>query len=73
MARTESKRDVFRRLAAQRTTAVLDRLRVLGHCSDSQRYEYTEEDVRRIFRAIESELKVVKAKFTNSTKSEFQL
>ena len=73
MAKTESKREAFRRLATQRTNAVLNRLRILGHCSDSQRYEYTDEDVRKIFRTIESELKALKAKFTNSSKSKFQL
>jgi len=73
MARTESKKDAFRRLATQRTNAVLNRIRILGHCSNPQLYEYGQEDVRRIFRAIESELKAVKAKFTNSNKSEFKL
>ncbi len=73
MPSTESKRDAFRRLATQRTNAVINRLRILGHCSDSQRYEYTEQDVRKIFRTIESELKTVKAKFTNSSRSKFQL
>jgi len=73
MARTESKSDAFRRLATQRTNAVLNRLRILGHCSDSQRYEYTEQDARKIFRTIESELKAVKAKFMNSSRSRFQL
>ena len=73
MTRNESKEDAFRRLATQRTNAVLNRLRILGHCSNPQLYEYTQEDVRRIFRAIESELKAVKTKFTNSNKSEFKL
>lgn len=73
MVRNESKKDAFRRLATQRTGAVLNRLRILGHCSNPQLYEYTQEDVRKIFRAIESELKAVKAKFTNSSKSEFKL
>ena len=69
----ESKRDKFRRLATQRTNAVLDRLRVLGHCANTQQYEYSEEDIRKMFRAIESQVKAVKAKFTSSSKSEFQL
>lgn len=73
MARTESKRDAFRRLATQRTSAVIGRLRILGHCSNPQLYEYTQEDVRKMFRAIESEMKAVKAKFTSTSKSEFQL
>ena len=73
MVRTESKKDAFRRLATQRTNAVIKRLRILGHCSNPQLYEYTQEDVKKMFRAIESELRSVKAKFTNSSQSEFKL
>ena len=74
MARpSESKNEAFHRLATKRTNAVLERLRILGHCVNPQFYEYSEEDVKKIFRAIEKELKVVKMKFQNSTKSEFRL
>jgi hypothetical protein len=69
----ESKNEAFKRLATRRTNAVLERLRILGHCANPQLYEYTEEDVKKIFRAIEKELRVVKMKFQNSAKSEFQL
>jgi hypothetical protein len=70
---SESKNEAFHRLATKRTNAVLERLRVLGHCANPQLYDYTQEDVKKIFRAIEKELKVVKMKFQNSTKSEFRL
>lgn len=70
---SESKEEAFRRLATKRTNAVLERVRVLGHCANPQLYEYSEEDVKRIFRAIEKELKVVKTRFQNSSKSEFRL
>ena len=73
MSRSESKRDAFRRLATQRTNNVLDRLRVLGHCANPHLYEYSDEDVKRIFKAIDAELRAVKAKFQNSSRSEFQL
>ncbi len=73
MKNNESKKEAFRRLATHRTNAVLNRLRILGHCANPQLYEYTQEDVKRMFRAIESELKGVKAKFTNSSQSEFKL
>ncbi|MBA7704266.1 hypothetical protein ES703_113068 [subsurface metagenome] len=73
MSRSESKRDAFRRLATQRTNNVLDRLRVLGHCSNPHLYEYSDEDVKRIFKAIDAELRAVKAKFQNSSRSEFQI
>jgi len=73
MSRSESKKDAFRRLATQRTNNVLDRLRVLGHCANPHLYEYSDEDVKRIFKAIDAELRAVKAKFQNSSRSEFQL
>ncbi|MCK4402904.1 MAG: hypothetical protein KAV98_03965 [Dehalococcoidia bacterium] len=70
---SESKEEAFRRLATKRTNAVLERIRVLGHCANPQLYDYTQEDVRKIFQAIEKELRVVKVRFQNSTKSEFRL
>lgn len=69
----ESKRDAFRRLATQRTNAVLDRLRILGHCANPALYEYSEEDVRKMFRAIDAEVRAVKVKFRNSSRCEFEL
>lgn len=74
MARkNESKKEAFRRLATHRTNAVLSRLCILGHCSNPQLYEYTQEDVRKMFRAIEAEVRATKAKFVNSSKSDFKL
>jgi len=74
MARpSESKKEAFQRLATKRTNAVLERIRVLGHCANPQLYDYSQEDVKKIFQAIEKELRVVKVRFQNSTKSEFRL
>lgn len=73
MVSKEAKQQRFRRLATQRTNAVLHRLQILGHCANPQLYDYSEEDVRKIFRAIESEVKAIKAKFSNASRSEFQL
>ena len=73
MPRSESKSAAFRRLATKRTNAVIDRLRILGHCANPQLYEYSQDDVKKMFRAIEAELRTAKAKFKNSARSEFQL
>lgn len=67
------KRDAFERLATQRTRAVLDKLRVLGNCANPQLYEYTEDDVKTILRAIRSELRNVEAAFSQKTRREFKL
>ncbi len=63
MGTKETKRDRFVRLAEARTNKIIDMVRLLGNCSSTSNYEYTEEDVRKIFTAIERELKITKAKF----------
>lgn len=73
MADKKLKQERFRRLASQRTNAVLHRLQILGHCANPQLYEYSEEDVRKIFRAIDLEVRTTKARFSNTNRSEFQL
>lgn len=73
MPEKESKHDAFRRLATQRTNAVLERLRILGRCANRQSYEYDGEDVNKIFRAIEAELREIKAKFRDSKQNKFTL
>lgn len=60
---TESKRDKFIRLAEARTNKILEMLRLLGNCSSKSNYEYTDEDVRKIFGALEKELKSTKNRF----------
>jgi hypothetical protein len=70
---TETKRDAFKRLAEKRTNAVLDRVRVLGNLSNPYAYEYSEDDIRLIFGAIEQELRSTRAKFQNVKRREFKL
>ena len=72
MATKETKRDRFVRLAEARTNKIIDMMKLLGNCSSTANYEYTEEDVKKIFSAIEHELKNTKAKFngTDSPKEE---
>ena len=67
------KHENFRRLAVQRTNALLQRLRVLGNCANRQLYEYEDAEVNKMFNAIEKELRATKAKFLNSREKEFRL
>lgn len=59
----ESKHDKFKRLAISRGERVLKELRLLSNLSNSGNYEYTDEDVKALFSAIESEVKACKARF----------
>lgn len=69
----ETKRDAFKRLAEKRTNAVLDRIRILANCANPYAYEYSDEDVRVIFSAIEQELRLAKTKFASHRHREFKL
>ena len=73
MSRNDRKKEAFSRLAAQRTNNVLERLRILGNCANRQLYDYSDEDVKKIFAAIDKEVRLVKAKFLNSRRPDFSL
>lgn len=60
------RQDRFQRIATNRTNKILDMLRLLGNCSNTANYEYTPDEVKQIFSAIEAEVKIQKAKFTAS-------
>lgn len=59
----ETKRDKFVRLAEARTNKIIDMIQLLGNCSNTNNYDYTQQDVEIIFSAIESELREAKKKF----------
>ncbi|OGW85571.1 MAG: hypothetical protein A2987_01290 [Omnitrophica bacterium RIFCSPLOWO2_01_FULL_45_10] len=65
----ETKVDRFKRVASRRTQNVLDAMRKLGNCSNKGIYNYTDEEVMKIFHAIEQELKRVKILFTTKSKN----
>lgn len=60
----ETKRDKFVRLAEARTNKIIDTLQLLGNCSNTSAYEYTQQDVDQIFTAIEAEVREAKKKFS---------
>lgn len=70
----ETRRQRFKRIAGARTNKILDMLKLLGNCSNTGNYEYSENDVKKIFNAIETEVKISKAKFIKSAKkNKFEL
>jgi len=62
------KRERFERLAIYRTNEVLRKLQILGHCANRSAYEYSEEDINKIFVAIEKQVKETRAKFHFASK-----
>ena len=68
MTDINTKRKNFHRLAQVRTEAALEKIRILGNCANRSSYSYTDEEVGRIFNALDEQLKIVKAKFRQPRK-----
>ena len=60
----ENKRERFVRIAENRTNRIIDTLRLLANCSNKSNYDYTDEDIKQIFNAIEKEVKNARNAFT---------
>jgi hypothetical protein len=57
------KKESFHRLSQARLAKVKDALDVLGNCSNKSAYEYTEEEVVKIFNEIEEKVRHTKTEF----------
>jgi len=69
----ETREQRFKRIAEKRTDRILNDIRVLANCSNKSSYSYADEDVNKIFRAIEDELKYAKTKFKVTRSKKFTL
>ena len=73
LSNNENRRERFKRLATARTNAVLQKLKVLGNCANRQAYEYTEEEIDKIFVSVDKYLKSIKSKFHFPKEEKFKL
>jgi hypothetical protein len=71
----ESKRERFIRIVERRVNNILNKLDSLGKCSNKKNYDYDDEDVKIIFKAIDSKINEIKElyKYTNKKKEKFKL
>lgn len=63
---TKTKRERFIDVAGKRTNRIINDFRLLGNCSATNNYEYSESDIRKMFSAIENSLKETKVKFVKT-------
>lgn len=63
MDNEQIKSERFIKIAEKRTNNILATLRLLGNCANTNNYKYTDEQVKKIFNAIDLELKSTKAKY----------
>lgn len=69
----ESRSDRFKRIATKRTNEVLEKIRILGNCANKSSYEYTDEEVSKIFSEIDKQLKLTKTRFFSGKRNKFRL
>ena len=62
-------RSAFVRLAEARTNKIIKGLELLGNLSNKSNYSYSDEDIKKIFKAIDQKSSSVSAKFKVSTRS----
>ena len=67
--RSTIKRDRFVRIAERRVNKIIDNFDLLGKCSNRRNYEYSEEEVRRIFREIERKVKETRLQFQDGARN----
>lgn len=60
---SQNKRERFKRLASTRTNEVLRRIKILSNCANRSAYDYSEEEISKIFSAIDKSVKESKSKF----------
>ena len=65
----ETKREKFVRLAENRTNKIIDTLQLLGNCSNTSAYEYSQADVDKIFNTIQAQLNETKRRFNKHSES----
>ncbi len=71
--KNEDRATRFRRVAERRTDLILHTIRVLGNCSNKSAYQYSDEEIQKIFKAIDEQLKITKARFHRSRPIKFSL
>ena len=72
----KSKRARFEEIASKRVQYIIDKLELLGNCSNRNNYDFNEEDIKKMFSVIKEQLKKTEVKFIdeliNKTKRTFK-
>jgi len=69
---SETDRDKFVRLATKRVLNSIRAIRLVGNLSNRSNYDYTTEDVQKIFKALQDELSSSRKKFEIAQKRQLR-
>jgi hypothetical protein len=66
MSEKSTRRLRFEKVATKRMQKLLDQIELVGNCSNKVNYEYNDEDVEKMFAAIDEQVKLARSKFGKS-------
>lgn len=68
----QEKRERFKRLAQYRTNEILKKIKILSNCANTSAYDYSEEEVNKMFSEIDKAVRHAKSKFHFKKIKEFK-
>ena len=71
--RGETKEERFKRIVEKRVQRVLDSIRSLSQCSNKRMYQWNDDQLKKIWAAIDKALKDCKESYENIEPEEFRL
>lgn len=66
----ENDRTKFVQLASKRVSKALNDIRLIGNLSNRSNYDYSDEDVAKIFKALSEEISACRKKFEVASKKQ---
>lgn len=66
MSKKSIRRERFENVASRRVQKVMDFLDSLANCANRTNYEYTDEDVKKMFSTLREKLKLTESAFGNA-------
>jgi len=73
---TKNKRERFEDIAGKRVQYIINKMELLGNCSNRNNYEFNADDIRKMFAAMREAMKRIEGKFedelTKQDKKKFQ-
>ena len=57
------RRKRFENVAGKRVQSIIEKTTILGNCSNKNNYDYNEQDIRKMFNAIRTVLKITENRF----------
>jgi len=68
----ETKNEKFQRLAEKRVNETIKKIELIGNLSNKRNYQYTEDDINKVLKALKNALKDLEQKFKTTKPTKFK-